>query len=81
MNNNNQEPLKYKYEQVEVGVPIFMGDVMAADDHDDVTKSVKSCKNKEETNVHIRSEKDKIHDRQTGHESNQKITEEVEAGH
>ena len=37
--NNSEEPVKYQYEQVKVGDPVFM------DDHDDVTKAVKSCRN------------------------------------
>ena len=63
--NNSEEPVKYQYEQVEIGVPVFMDDIMAAGDHDHVNKAVKSCRNMEETkNSHIRFEKDKIHDSQ-----------------
>ena len=43
--NNSEETVKYQYEQVEVGVPVFMDDIMAAGDHHDV----KSCRNMEET--------------------------------
>ena len=46
--NNSEEPLKYQYERVQVGIPVFMDDIMAAGDHDDVTKAVKSCRNMEE---------------------------------
>ena len=47
--NNSEESVKYQYEQVEVGVPVSMDDIMAASDHDDVNKAVKNCRNMEET--------------------------------
>ena len=63
--NNSEEPVKYQYEQVEVGVPVFMDNIMAAGDHDHVNKAVKSCRIIEETKkIHIRIGKDKIHDSQ-----------------
>ena len=62
--NNSEEPVKYQYEQVEVGVPVSIDDIIAAGDHDHVNKAVKSCRNMEETKIHIRFEKDKIHDSQ-----------------
>ena len=45
--NNGEESVKYQYEQVDVGVPVFMDDIMSAGDHDDVSKAVKSCRNME----------------------------------
>ena len=63
--NNSEEPVKYQYEQIELGVPVFMDDNMAAGDHDHVNKAVKSCRIMEETKkLKIRIGKDKIHDSQ-----------------
>ena len=47
--NNSEEPVKDQYEQVEVGVPIFMNDIMAAGNHNHVNKAIRSCRNMEET--------------------------------
>ena len=79
--NNSEEPVKYQYEQVEVGVPVFMDDIMAAGDHDHVNKAVKSCRIMEETKKFTyRLEKTKYMIVKTGHVINQEITEEVKAG-
>ena len=51
--NNSEEPVKYQHEQVEVGVPVFIDDIMVAGEHDHVNKAVKSCRIMEETkNLH-----------------------------
>ena len=79
--NNSEEPVKYQYEQVEVGIPVFMDDIMASGDHDHVNKAVKSCRNMEETKKITHGlKKTKYMIDKTGHVSNQEITEEVKAG-
>ena len=79
--NNSEEPVKYQYEQVEVGVPVFMDDIMAAGNHDHVNKAVKSCRIMEETKKFTYGlEKTKYMIVKTGHVNNQEITQEVKAG-
>ena len=79
--NNSEEPVKFQYEQAEVGVPIFMDDVMAAGDHDHVNKAFKSCRIMEETKKFTYGlEKTKYMTVKTGHVNNQEITEEVKVG-
>ena len=79
--NNSEKPVKYQYEQVEVGVPVFMDDIMAAGDYDHVNKAVKSCRIMEETKKFAYGlEKTKYMIVKTGHVNNQELTEEVKAG-
>ena len=79
--NNSEEPVKYQYEQIEVGVPALMDDIMAAGDHDHVNKAVKSCRIMEETKKFTYGlEKTKYMTVKTGHVNNQEITEGVKAG-
>ena len=79
--NNSEEPVKYQYEQVEVGVPVFTDDIMAAGDHDHVNEAVKSCRNMKETKKFTYGlKKTKYMTVKTGHTNNQEITEEVKAG-
>ena len=80
--NNSEEPVKYQYEQVEVGVPVFTDDIMAAGDwHDHVNKAVKSCRNMKETKKFTYGlKKTKYMTVKTGHTNNREITEEVKAG-
>ena len=79
--NNSEEPVKFQYEQAEVGVPIFMDDVIAAGDHDHVNKAFKSCRIMEETKKFTYGlEKTKYMTVKTGHVNNQEITEEVKVG-
>ena len=79
--NNSAEPVKYQYEQVEVSVPVFMDDIMAAGNHNHVNKAIRSCKNMEETKKFTYCfKKTKYMIVETGHVNNQEITEEVKAG-
>ena len=78
--NNSEEPVKNKYKQVEVGVPVLMDDIMAAGNHDHVIKAVKNCRNMEETKkITYGLKKTKYMIVKTGHVNNPEITEEVNA--
>ena len=78
--NGGKETAGYIYGQVSTGIPVFMDDVMAARDHEDVTKK-KNCNEMEETNKFTYGLKNaKYMVMQTGKEDTREITEEVEGG-
>ena len=79
--NDSEEPVRYQYEQVEVGVPVFMDDIMAAGNHNHINKVIRSCRNMEETKKFTYGlKKTKYMIVKTGHVNNQEITEEVKVG-
>ena len=79
--NNSEEPVKYQYEQVEVGVPVFMDDIMwQAITTTSIRRSEAVGIWKKQKKFTYGLKKTKYMIVKTGHVNNQEITEEVKVG-
>ena len=78
--NNGKETVNYQYRKIQIGIPVFMDDILAARSHKEVIQTISNCEEMEEEQKFTYGlKKTKYMVINTGSNEGKEIFEQVEA--